>query len=551
MTASTARGWPWLCDGEPVPHLAGFRPVIGGRGMVTSPHHLASQIGLDVLKSGGNAVDAAIATSAAIMVTCPMQCGPGGDAFWLIREPTGALRVLDASGRAPMAVDAADLRARGLTAIPKRSGLSVSVPGAVSGWAEAAARYGSRPLTELIELAAGLAAEGFYVSRHLAASFLVVEGELRAKNALALYASDDRPPALLSRLRQPQLAATLREIGRTNGRALYEGPLARAVVEACRRHGGVLAPLDLSQHRADWLEPIASPFRDLQICTSGPSTQGFALLFALRFIEMLEPERISIETPHAVHLMVEALAAALHERDLRLGDRSQMEPQLQDLWSDEAVVAQARNFNEHCAGLPRLPPPVAGATKGDTAHLAVVDSDGLAVSLIQSVFFDFGSCIPVPEGGFTLQNRGAGFSLVPGAPSELAPGRRPPHTLMPTIATRGGELALVLGCMGGDGQVQTQTQLILDLTDGGLDPQQAVSRPRWYLDRSDLPRLPVLVEGGIAAEIVVGLRERAHEVEQLGPSQDIMGHAQVIAVMGDGALVGAADPRSDGQVTAY
>jgi gamma-glutamyltranspeptidase/glutathione hydrolase len=227
-----------------------------------------------------------------------------------------------------------------------------------------------------------------------------------------------------------------------------------------------------------------------------------------------------------------------------------MRPDVQGHWSAERVATLAQRIDSRRAGTREVPRSL-GATKGDTAHLAVVDAKGLAVSLIQSLYFDFGSCIAVPEGGFTLQNRGAGFSLIKDVPCELGPGRRPPHTLVPTIATRRGELAFVLGSMGGDGQVQTQVQLLLDMVDGGLDPQQAVARPRWYLDRSDLPRTPLVMERGIDPRIIDGLRERGHEIDVRGASEDLMGHAQAIAVMGERVLAGAADPRSDGQVAAY
>jgi gamma-glutamyltranspeptidase/glutathione hydrolase len=189
-------------------------------------------------------------------------------------------------------------------------------------------------------------------------------------------------------------------------------------------------------------------------------------------------------------------------------------------------------------------------TRGDTAHLCVVDGSGMAVSLIQSLFFDFGACIAVPEGGFVLQNRGAAFTL-DGAVARLAPGMRPPTTLMPTIALREGKPAIVLGCMGGDGQMQTQLQLLLDLRDGGLDPQQAVSRPRWYLDRSAPGGPRLMIEDGVDDGLIEALRALGHEVESLGRFEDRMGHAQIIAIRDDGVLVGAADPRSDGQVAAF
>lgn len=541
-------GWPWLSLFEPHPDLAAFRPVLGAAGMVSSPHAAASRIGLDVLRRGGNAVDAAIATSAALMVVCPMQCGPGGDAFWMIAGTDGDLHALDASGRAPMAASIADVRAQGVDAIPMRSGFSVTVPGAVEGWAKAHARFGSLALGELLEPAAALAEHGFIASRHTVASYRTAEPELRGKQAL-LWSGADAMPALYAKVRQPALATTLRDIAASAGRSLYEGPLAASIARAVQRFGGWLAEADLAASTADWVEPIAAPFRDLTVVTTPPSTQGFGLLAALRRIEAVSPAPLDRRDPAAAHLLVEAVAAALDLRDRHSQDRSRVVGDLGALWGEAAAAAFADAFDPHRRSA-LAARPSRRVTKGDTAHLAVCDADGMCVSLIQSLYFDFGSCIPVPEGGFTLQNRGAAFGLDPSEAGALVPGLRPPSTLMPSIALKAGRPVLALGCMGGDGQMQTQVQLMVDLTDGGLDPQQAIARPRWYLDRSGADAAVVKVEAGVENDIVEGLRRRGHRVERLGASEEIMGHAQVIQ-RSDGVLVGGADPRSDGQVAAW
>jgi gamma-glutamyltranspeptidase len=546
-TSQHAR-WPWLGRYEPVSALAGFRPVLGMHGMVSSPHAAATAIGLDVLKSGGNAVDAAIATSAALMVTSPMQGGPGGDAFWMIAAQ-GEIRALDASGRAPAGADRGALRARGLDRIPLRSGESVTVPGAVDGWITAHRRFGSRALDALLEPAAVLAEEGPVVSRHVRASFAAAMPELQAKGAETLWDCGPAGPELYSRLRQPFLAATLRELAKSQGRALYEGALAAAIVEAARRFGSPLALEDLASHRSDWVTPLSAPFRGLTVHTTPPSTQGFALLAALAFLESRAPAPLDVFDPASVHLLVEACQAALEDRDRCNADRAHLEMAIEDCWSGSRADLFARTFDperrrEVAPTVPRR------ITRGDTAHLAIVDRDGMAVSLIQSLFFDFGACIPVPGGGFTLQNRGAAFSLDDG-PSALRPSTRPPSTLAPTIVTRaGGSLDAVLGCMGGDGQVQTQLQILLDLTDGDLDAQQAVSRPRWYLDRNAADKPVVVMESGVSTAVAEGLNARGHAVELRGPSEDLMGHAQVIRQSVSGTMIGAADPRSDGQAAA-
>ncbi|WP_342644169.1 gamma-glutamyltransferase family protein [Rhodoligotrophos ferricapiens] len=540
-------GWPWLSLFEPHPDLAAFRPVIGESGMVSSPHATASRIGLDILRRGGNAVDAAIATSAALMVICPMQCGPGGDAFWMIASRDGRIHALDASGRAAMAANADDVHAAGFNAIPMRSGFSVTTPGAVDGWAKAHAKFGSLPLSELLEPAAALAEHGFIASRHAVASYRTAEPELREKQALACLGVEAMP-SLYGKVCQPALARTLRDIGASAGRTFYEGPLASAIARAVRQFGGWLDEADLAACAAEWVEPISAPFRKLTVFTTPPSTQGFGLLAALCRIEAVSSGPLDRHDPAAVHLLIEATAAALDLRDRYNQDRKGVPAGLQALWEEPAASTFAQTYDPSARSA-LAARPSHRVTKGDTAHLAVCDANGMCVSLIQSLFFDFGSCIPVQEGGFTLQNRGAAFHLNPEEAGALAPGIRPPSTLMPSIATIAGTPVLTSGCMGGDGQIQTQLQLLIDITDGGLDPQQAISRPRWYLDRSGADSSLVKVEAGVERSIVEGLRARGHLVEVLGPSEEIMGHAQVIQRVGS-VLVGGADPRSDGQVAA-
>lgn len=541
MNASAAEGWPWLNAHEPMPALSGCRPVIGETGMVSSPHHIASSIGLDVLKDGGNAVDAAIAASAALMVVCPMQCGPGGDAFWLIGDRHSAISVLDAAGPAPAAANPADLRRRGLTEIPKRSGYAVTVPGAVDGWVKAQQRFSVFPLAHLLEPAARIAERGFAASRHTRASFLACEAQLREKNALALYGLGDGSLVLYQRLRQPQLAECLREIGRSVGRRFYEGELARAMAAACRRWDGWLSEEDLANYAARWVAPISASFRKLDVLTAPPPSQGFCLLAALQAVEAVSPTPLAPCAPATIHLLVEVADAALSLRDRLNSDNALSE--VPAAVNEMAGFAKSFDPEQH---RPRGFAAV-GSRRGDTAHLAVVDGGGMAVSLIQSLFYDFGTCIPVAAGGFTLQNRGAAFSLADGHPGFLKPGSRPPHTLMPTIALEAGKLRYVLGCMGGDGQMQTQLQLLIDLCDGGLDAQQAVSRARWYLDRSEESQI-IAEQGALKPD---ELESKGHNVIIKERFEDIMGHAQVIEKTSNGFLIGAADPRSDGQVAAY
>ena len=547
MSDDKSPGWPWLGVYEPLPSLSHYRPVIAEFGMVSTPHHLATTIGLDVLRDGGNAVDAAVAASAALMVTVPMNCSPGGDAIWLINAPDGAVECLDCTGWSSENSSAHALRGQGLTSIPLRSATAVTVPGAVDGWVNALRRHGTRPLAELLEPAARLAERGFFVGRHLHASFRIALPVLRATGAMALWSADASPPPRYSRLCQPHLADALRSIGKTDGRALYEGDLARAIVDVVTAAGGHLSLSDLANYRSEWTAPLKARFRDLTLYTSPPSTQGVALLETLRLVECLSPAPLDPASPDAVHLMVEAMSIALEDRDRFVGDPSGLAVEPVTLYEPDRVASLAERFDpRHARDKERM----SGAAKdfGDTAHLTVVDRDRRAVSLIQSLFFDFGTGIPVPAGGFTLQNRGAAFSLESGSVNELRPRRRPRTTLAPSIAQRDGALSISLGCMGGDGQMQTQIQLLVAMVDAGLDPQQAVSSPRWYLDRASGPQSRVLFESRMDEALVAGMQARGHTTAVLGASEEVMGHAQVIAVERTGSLVGAADPRSDGQV---
>ena len=379
-----------------------------------------------------------------------MQGGPGGDAFWMI-VAQGEVLALDLSGRAPASADPAALRARGLERIPLRSGESVTVPGAVDGWITAHRRFGSRPLEALLEPAAVLADEGSVVSRHIRASFAAVMPELQAKGAETLWDFGAPGPELYAPLRQPRLAATLRQVAKSQGRAFYEGPLAAAIVDAAAGFGSPIALEDLASHRSDWVTPLSSTFRGLTVHTTPPSTQGFALLAALAFVESRAPAVLDVFDPAAVHLLVEACRAALEDRDRCIGDRTHLDAAIEDCWSGSRADLFAGSFDpdRRCDVPPAIPRRI---MRGDTSHLAIVDRDWMAVSLIQSLFFDFGACIPVLTGGFTLQNLGAAFSLNDG-PSALRPGTRPPTTLAPTIVTRaGGGVQAVLGCMGATGR---------------------------------------------------------------------------------------------------
>ncbi|MFJ1311439.1 gamma-glutamyltransferase [Agrobacterium sp. P15N1-A] len=540
--------WPWLSGVERYPKLSGFRPILGEDGMVSSPHAKASAVGVEVLRKGGNAVDAAIATSAALMVLLPMQCGLGGDAFWLIASPRG-IEALDASGRAPRTASAEQLRSSGYSAVPSRSAYAVTVPGAVSGWMEAHAALGSIKLSELLRPAIEIAEQGYFLSRHGVASFRVAERDLREKGALGIWSSRGELPNLYQRIRQVSLARTLDSIGRSKGEEFYRGEIARSITETVRNSGGWLTEGDLADHTAEWVTPISTNFRGYDVFTTPASTQGFALLAALARVSSVSELPLSNFSADNIHLLVEAVGASLQDRDAFNDDRRRVGPALESLWSNDWISDFSDQFDPQRRSAFSAQPGNR-TTKGDTAHLAVVDCNGMAVSLIQSLFFDFGSAIPVNTHGFTLQNRGAAFHLDEGEPGVLEGGMRPPSTLMPSILMRGNMPSLVFGCMGGDGQVQTQLQLLIDLVDDQLDVQQAISKPRWYLDRSGEGECKLLMEEGFELATREALERKGHKIGLLTRWEEIMGHAQAIAITTDKVMVGGADPRSDGQVAA-
>jgi gamma-glutamyltranspeptidase/glutathione hydrolase len=314
------------------------------------------------------------------------------------------------------------------------------------------------------------------------------------------------------------------------------------MARACQSWGGWLHEEDLAAYAANWKAPISIAFRNMEVFTTPPPSQGFALLMALRALESVLPDNLfQVISAETVHVLVEVANVALALRDRFNGEDAS--EKLTHVFSEIAAFPKLFDSERHRTTVFEA----GGTRKGDTAHLAIVDKSGMSVSLIQSLFYDFGTCIPITSGGYTLQNRGAAFTLQEDHPGSLVARRRPPHTLMPTIVRQSSKPRYVLGCMGGDGQIQTQLQLLVDLCVGGLDPQQAVSRPRWYLERGKTDRI-IAEQGAMDA---AKLEKKGHRVTVMRRFEEIMGHAQVIELAAGGILVGAADPRSDGYVAAF
>jgi gamma-glutamyltranspeptidase/glutathione hydrolase len=520
------------------------------RGLIATPHALASKAGLAVLERGGNAVDAAIAAGAAIAVVYPHMNGVGGDSFWLIYDARNRrLRALNAAGRSAAAADLDTYRTRFGAAIPVRGGAAaLTVPGVVSGWwaAHALSRDSLGSLiswSALLEAAIAHAREGFPPSagqRRETADATDLFGD---EAAAELRAQLGRVfgPELLTRERfvQTDLASTLDEIARGGADEFYRGALARRIARAARAAGSPLTADDLADHQAEWVEPLRVPYRGGEAASFPPPTQGFAALAILSLLEGFDVR--ALDEADYVHIVVEATKLAFEDRDRYLADPTVASVPLARCL-DPARLAERRRRMSRRASMPAAGP----AATGDTIAIVTADAQGNAVSLIQSLYWEFGSGVIAGDTGILLQNRGAFFSLDPAHVNRLAPRKQTAHTLIPSMYLVGGRPRLVYGTMGGEGQPQTQAALVTRILDRGLDPQGAVEAPRWLFGRTWGEETRSLrLEDRFGDQVRESLRERGHEVEVVEAWSDLMGHAQVIRVDPTG-LTGASDPRADG-----
>lgn len=531
---------------------------VAGRGMITTPHHLASQSGLAVLRKGGTAVDAAIAAGAVLAVSYPQMCGLGGDAFWLVHDAArGTTRALNAGGRAAQAVRREDFVSLG--GIPARGWqAAITVPGMVSGWGEAYAYsrdvLGS-PLSwaELLEDAVAYAEDGVPMASSLAQwlreDTRTDAGDARNLQRFAAFCrifctAEGDPCAVGRRLRQPELAETLRRLAREGWRAFYEGDIAARIAADMRAHGGLLTEKDFAAHHADWQEPLCVKYRGLSVLNCPPNSQGMASLELLAILDRFDVRALGEGTADYYHLIIEATKLAFADRDRYLGDPEFTDIPLEELLSPEHAAAQASRIDMRraAASVGPLDP------HGDTIWLGVVDARGTAVSMIQSVYHDFGSGIVAGDTGVLLQNRGCFFSLDPSSPNCLAPGKRPFHTLNPPMLLDGGTPRLIYGTMGGEGQPQTQAALVTRIVDFGMTPQEAVCAPRWLYGRSWGEAVNnIRLESRIDGKVVEELRRRGHDAVVTTAFSDVMGHAGAVWRHPEtGFLWGAADPRGDG-----
>ena len=534
------------------------RPVtLAPKGMVTSPHALASQAGVDVLRAGGSAVDAAIAASAALSVLYPHMTGLGGDAFWLIHDAgTGQVRYLDGGGRAAAAANIDAFTARGMAEIPYRGILpaTVTTPGAVSSWCEAHAAYGRLPLARILETAIGYAREGFPVTARLANWIALTAAELALQpEAAAIFLAGGSAPSAGAKMSNANLAHTLTAVAQGGRAAFYEGAVAAEFTRFSKERGGFFTAADLAAQTARWGEPICGTYRGVTLYETPAPTQGFTVLQMLNLIEPLELHRKEFLGPDHVHLLVQAKQIAYHDRDRWLADPRYVEVPMKRLIS-RVHADRRRALIDPARALPWDQVPSYGSLKGDTVYIAVVDAEGNAASLIHSLYGVFGSTVVAGATGVVLQNRGAYFSLDPGHPNRLEPGKTPLHTLIASLGFRDDKLWSVLGCMGADGQPQIQLQTYVAMIDFGRDIQEALEAPRWLSGRFALreARDTLHIEGRFASTTLDELAHRGHQLNRWGAWNELAGHAHGITIDAQNGLrSGGADPRSDGAAIGY
>ncbi len=523
------------------------QPVFAAAGMVATSQPLAARVGIDVLRDGGNAVDAAVATAAALTVVEAPTSSAGGDAFALVWDGQ-RLHGLNGSGRAPAGLTAEVVRGQGHDAMPERGWLSVTVPGVPAAWRDLHARFGRLPFARLIEPARDYAERGHPVSPISAWHWQweVEEEHPKLRGAevagfIGLYAPGGRAPRVGEIWRSEEMAHSLRLIGETNGDTVYTGDIAERIVRFAEATGGVIGPADLASHASTWVEPISTGYRGFDVWEMPPNTQGIAALIALNILEGLDLASIPWTSGKSFHIQIEAMKLAFADTYRYVGDPDRVQIPVAELLSKDYAASRRPLIGDRASlAAPGEP------ARGDTAYLCTADGDGMMVSYIQSSSDAFGSHIVVPGTGIVLQNRGSGFSLDPHRPNYLEPGKRTFHTIIPGFLTKDGEAVGPFGVMQGSMQPQGHVQMIVNTVDHLMDPQTSLDQPRWYWLRGRR----VLLEPTIDLWVAEDLHRRGHDVS-IALERDAYGRGQIIWRLSSGAYVAGSDRRGDGQAAGY
>jgi gamma-glutamyltranspeptidase/glutathione hydrolase len=531
--------------------------VLARNGMAATSQPLATATAIRVLQEGGNAIDAAIAANAVIGVTEPMSCGIGGDLFAIVWDAkSGKLHGLNASGRAPLKATIELFRQRGDKQIPIEGPLSWSVPGCVDGWAALHSRFGTRPWAELLAPAIAYAEAGFPVSEIIAADWLGSADTLRAIPTSAVcFLIDGQAPRTGEVFKNPGLARSLRAIAERGRDAFYKGPITQTIVQYSDHAGGLFTLDDFSRHTSTWIDPVSTNYRGYDVWELPPNGQGIAALQMLNLLEAYDVEALGFGNPELLHLMVEAKKLAFEDRARYYADIEFAQVPVDALISKEYAARRRPAIDARHAST--SPQPGDLASRADTIYMTVVDKDFNAVSLIQSNFFSFGSKHVPGDLGFVLQNRGCLFALDETHPNRLEPGKRPFHTIIPGFVTRDGKPWLSFGVMGGDMQPQGHVQVLINMIDFGMDPQEAGDAPRWRHDGSSEPTgTPakgvgtLYLESGFGPEVEAALRGKGHAIEA-GNRGGYGGYQAIRIDTERGVLIGGSDPRKDGAAAGY
>jgi gamma-glutamyltranspeptidase/glutathione hydrolase len=510
-------------------------------GMVASSQRHASAVGARVLRKGGSAADACVAMDAMLHVTEPTSTGLGGDMFALHFEAgTGRVTALNGSGRAPRGRMLADVARDERGQIPPLHGDAITVPGVCAGWFDLIARYGTMPVSELLAPAIETAESGFEVGSVTAAAWERNLGQLRSQE-LTL---EGRAPRAGEVFRNPGLARVLERIATDGRSAFYEGPAAEAIAAAARRYGSALTADDLARHESTWAEPIAVAYRDVRVWECPPNGQGLAALLALAILEELPVHPFG--SVDRAHVQIEALRLGFADARWYVADPAVSPAPVPALLS-RSYASERRRLIDPVRAAARVQHGVPAGIPG-TVYFCAVDAAGNACSYVSSTYLGFGTGI-VPEGlGFSLQNRGRGFSLDAGHPNVFAPGKRPYHTIISGMLTRGdGSLVGPFGVMGGVMQPQGHVQVVTALVDDAATPQEALDRPRFFIE-PEIDGGRVYLESGTAAAVADALQARGHDIVLNPPTygRTMFGRGQVIVRQPDGSLVAGSDQRADG-----
>lgn len=518
-------------------HLPGRSAVMAANGMAATSHPLASLTAIEILRAGGNAADAAIAAAMVLNIAEPHMCGLGGDCFVLVK-PAGSetIAALNGSGRAPAALSAEGLRAAGHRRMPLHDVASVTMPGAVDAFCRLSAEFGRLGLERILAPAIRCADEGVPVAPRVALDWPRDAEHLRG-DARRFYLIDGKAPGSGRIFRAPGQAEVLRRIARQGRAGFYEGEVAEDMISSLRALGGVHGLDDLARTAAEWGGPVTGNYRGWEIAEHPPNGQGAAAITLLNILARFDLASLPPDGAARAHLEAEATKLALEARDRLIADAGSMAPDAcATLLSPGTAAGLAARIDPGRAGPAPVPPEE--ATHRDTICLSVVDRDRMAVSLIYSTYWGFGSGLASSRFGINFHNRGAGFSLRPGHPNEAGGGKRPMHTIIPAMLCRQGRVVMPFGVMGGDYQPTGHARLVTGMVDYGMELQQAIDAPRCFAGPGGLE-----LERGHAPGVAQELARMGHRVTiPVAP----LGGAQAIVIGEDGLLTGGSDPRKDG-----